>query len=578
MDEQQKHPETSRTPAPAQQPSGATGQSGSGGKRHRGRTIGLIVAALVVAGIVVWRWHPWGGAPAGGASTQSEGGGRHGRGGAGAFANQPQPVHVATATQGDMPVVLTALGTVTPLATVTVQTQLSGTLQTVAFQEGQMVRKDDLLAQIDPRPYQISLENAQGTLARDQALLQTARLDLKRYQTLLAQDSIASQQVDTQASLVQQYIGTVKSDQANIDTYKLDLIYARITAPVAGRVGLRQVDPGNYVTPNLTNGLVVITQLQPISVIFFILRPVATTLLMVAIMLVGIVAFSFLPLSALPEVDYPTIQVQTFYPGASPEVMTSSVTAPLERAVRPDAGPQPDESTSSAGASVITLQFSLDLARRRRAGGAGRDQRRRQPAAADLPAPPIYAKVNPADAPILTLALTSKTMPLTRWRTGDTRSRRRSRSSRRRPGQHQRRPAAGGAHPGQSASAGRLRPQHRRSAHHDRQRQRQHAEGQFRRRDARLHDQRQRPDQSADDYKNADRRLQERRAGAAQRRRHVVDGAENTKLGAWMNTTPAIILNVQRQPGANVIDVVDSIKALLPQLQAALPAAIDVRC
>ena len=268
MDEQQKHPETSRPPAPAQQPSAGNSQPGSGGQRHRGRTIGLIVAALVVAGIVVWRWHPWGGAPAGGASAQSEGGGRHGRGGAGAFASQPQPVHVATATQGDMPVVLTALGTVTPLATVTVQTRLSGTLQTVAFQEGQMVKKDDLLAQIDPRPYQISLENAQGALARDQALLQTARLDLKRYQTLLAQDSIASQQVDTQASLVQQYIGTVKSDQANIDTYKLDLIYAHITAPVAGRVGLRQVDPGNYVTPSLTNGLVVITQLQPISVIF----------------------------------------------------------------------------------------------------------------------------------------------------------------------------------------------------------------------------------------------------------------------------------------------------------------------
>jgi multidrug efflux system membrane fusion protein len=238
----------------------------SSGKRHRGRTIGLMVAALVVAGIVVWRWHPWG-APAGGASQQSEGSGRHGRGG-GAFGNQPQPVHVATATQGEMPVVLTALGTVTPLATVTVQTQLSGTLQTVAFQEGQMVKKGDLLAQIDPRPYQISLENAEGALARDQALLQTARLDLKRYQTLLAQDSIASQQVDTQASLVQQYIGTVKSDQANIDTYKLDLIYARITAPVSGRVGLRQVDPGNYVTPSLTNGIVVITQLQPISVIF----------------------------------------------------------------------------------------------------------------------------------------------------------------------------------------------------------------------------------------------------------------------------------------------------------------------
>jgi multidrug efflux system membrane fusion protein len=125
-----------------------------------------------------------------------------------------------------------------------------------------------VLAQIDPRPYEISLRNAEGTLVRDEALLATARLDLKRYQTLLAQDSIASQQVDTQASLVRQYEGTVKSDQANIDSFKLDLVYARITAPVSGRVGLRQVDPGNYVTSGLTNGIVVITQLDPISVIF----------------------------------------------------------------------------------------------------------------------------------------------------------------------------------------------------------------------------------------------------------------------------------------------------------------------
>jgi multidrug efflux system membrane fusion protein len=268
MDEQQKHSETSRTQAPGSQQPAGTQQAAGGGKRHRGRTIGLIVAALVVAGIVLVRWHPWGG-PAGGAQAPNGASGpRAGRGGPGGLANLPQPVHVATATQGEMPVVLTALGTVTPLATVTVQSQLSGTLQTVAFEEGQMVKKGDLLAQIDPRPYQISLENAEGALARDQALLQTARLDLKRYQTLLAQDSIASQQVDTQASLVRQYEGTVKSDQANIDTYKLDLIYARITAPVSGRVGLRQVDPGNYVTPSLTNGLVVITQLQPISVIF----------------------------------------------------------------------------------------------------------------------------------------------------------------------------------------------------------------------------------------------------------------------------------------------------------------------
>ncbi|MDR8999144.1 Multidrug resistance protein MdtA [Burkholderia multivorans] len=184
------------------------------------------------------------------------------------MANVPQPVQVAAATRGEMPVVLSALGTVTPLANVTVKTQLSGYLQSVAFKEGQIVKKGDLLAQIDPRPYQVALENAEGTLARDQALLATARLDLKRYRTLLSQDSIASQTVDTQASLVKQYEGTVKTDQAAVDSAKLNLTYARITAPASGRVGLRQVDPGNYVTPGDTNGIVVITQLQPMSVIF----------------------------------------------------------------------------------------------------------------------------------------------------------------------------------------------------------------------------------------------------------------------------------------------------------------------
>jgi membrane fusion protein, multidrug efflux system len=273
MDEKQKHPETTRpaTPATPTPASGGPARTPSGGpgevKSKRGRKTVLIVAALVVLGVVVWRWHPWGGA-GGAAGASGASSGRPGRGGAGGMANLAQPVHVATATQGEMPVVLTALGTVTPLANVTVLPQLSGVLQDVYFKEGQMVKKGDVLAQIDPRPYQISLDNAQGTLARDEALLQTARLDLKRYQTLLSQDSIASQQVDTQASLVRQYEGTVKSDKANIDTYKLDLVYARITAPVSGRVGLRQVDPGNYVTPSLANGLVVITQLQPISVIF----------------------------------------------------------------------------------------------------------------------------------------------------------------------------------------------------------------------------------------------------------------------------------------------------------------------
>nr|WP_260175359.1 MdtA/MuxA family multidrug efflux RND transporter periplasmic adaptor subunit [Paraburkholderia sp. WP4_3_2] len=240
-------------------------------RKSRGKLIAIAVV-LIVAAIVLLRWQPWSRSASGaaGASSAASGSsGRHaGRSGGGAFANQPQPVSVATAASGDMPIVITALGTVTPLADVTVRTQLSGTLQSVNFQEGQMVKQGDVLAQIDPRPYQISLANAEGQLARDQALLATARLDLKRYQTLLSQDSIASQQVDTQASLVKQYEGTVKSDQANIDTYKLDLTYARITAPVSGRVGLRQVDPGNYVTSGDTNGIVVLTQLQPISVIF----------------------------------------------------------------------------------------------------------------------------------------------------------------------------------------------------------------------------------------------------------------------------------------------------------------------
>ncbi|WP_174903040.1 MdtA/MuxA family multidrug efflux RND transporter periplasmic adaptor subunit [Burkholderia pseudomultivorans] len=259
MDNQQKPTPPSKDPVPPARPP------------RRKLIVGML--AVVVIGGLLW-WHPWSRTPAGkpaasGAASGGGGGGGHrGRGGPAAMANVPQPVQVAAATKGEMPIVLSALGTVTPLANVTVRTQLSGYLQSVAFQEGQIVKKGDVLAQIDPRPYQVALENAEGTLARDQALLATARLDLKRYQTLLSQDSIASQTVDTQASLVKQYEGTVKTDQAAIDSAKLNLTYARITAPVSGRVGLRQVDPGNYVTPGDTNGIVVITQLQPMSVIF----------------------------------------------------------------------------------------------------------------------------------------------------------------------------------------------------------------------------------------------------------------------------------------------------------------------
>jgi len=180
----------------------------------------------------------------------------------------PTPVGAAAVEKGDMPVTLSGLGTVTPLAMVTIRTQINGQLIEVAFKEGQMVNKGDFLAQIDPRPYQVALEQAQGQLAKDQALLKNSELDLTRYRTLVAQNSIARQTADTQVAVVQQNRGTVQADQAQVDTQKLNLTYCRIVAPVGGRVGLRQVDPGNYVQTSDANGIVVITQLQPISVIF----------------------------------------------------------------------------------------------------------------------------------------------------------------------------------------------------------------------------------------------------------------------------------------------------------------------
>jgi multidrug efflux system membrane fusion protein len=180
----------------------------------------------------------------------------------------PQPVGAATIDKGDIRIVLNELGTVTPLATVTVKTQINGQLVDVGFKEGQMVRKGDFLAQIDPRPYQVALGQAQGQLAHDQGLLAQAQTNLRRYQTLGRQDSIAQQQVDDQRFLVAQYTGSVQSDQAQVDSARLNLTYCHIIAPVDGQVGLRQVDPGNYVQTSDTNGVVVITQMQPISVIF----------------------------------------------------------------------------------------------------------------------------------------------------------------------------------------------------------------------------------------------------------------------------------------------------------------------
>src|SRR5579862_337046 len=188
---------------------------------------------------------------------------------AGRFAGGgPMPVVGAQAHAGDMPITLIGLGTVTPLATVTVQSQISGQIVRIAFKEGQTVKAGDPLVQIDPRPYQVALEQAEGALARDRALLANARIDLARYQTLWSQDSIAEQQLATQKSLVAQDEGNVKTDQGQIDAARLNLTYCHIVSPIGGRVGLQQVNVGNYVTPSEPNGLVVITQMQPITVVF----------------------------------------------------------------------------------------------------------------------------------------------------------------------------------------------------------------------------------------------------------------------------------------------------------------------
>src|SRR5437762_4142208 len=311
----------------------------------------------------------------------------------------------------------------------------------------------------------------------------------------------------------------------------------------------------------------------------FIMRPVATTLLMIAIMLSGMLAFRFLPVAALPEVDYPTIQVQTFYPGASPDVMTSSITAPLEVQFGQMPNLNQMSSVSSAGASVITLQFglsiSLDVAEQEvqaAINAAG------NLLPSDLPAPPIYAKVNPADAPILTMGLTSKTMPLTQVE--EIIDARLAQKISQLPGVGLV-SISGGQRP-----AVRIRADIRKLAAYglniddlrttlanaNVNTPKGHFDGGMRAYTINANDQ----IRNAGDYKSL---IVAYKNGSPVRLGDVgdvVDGAQNEKLGAWMNETPAIILNIQRQPGANVISVVEGIKALLPQLQATLPAAIDL--
>ena len=189
------------------------------------------------------------------------------------------PVMAAAARTRDVGVYLYGLGSVTPLNTVTLRTRVDGELISVRFQEGQIVSRGELLAEIDPRPFQAQLTQFEGQLERDQALLDNARLDLKRFQVLVTTDAVPRQQLDTQVSLVHQLEGTVKNDQGQIDATKVQLVYCRITSPISGRVGLRLVDAGNIVHATDTGGLVIITQLQPITVIFTIAEDSIPTVL-----------------------------------------------------------------------------------------------------------------------------------------------------------------------------------------------------------------------------------------------------------------------------------------------------------
>src|SRR6266849_3013043 len=221
-------------------------------KSKTGRRLGLL---LLVVGAAAVGWWVYGRQPTPPPARQN------------AF-TATMPVVAAPAVTGDIDITLNGLGTVTSLAIVNIKSQISGQLVRVAYQEGQMINKGDLVAEIDSRPYELALSQAHGALERDQALLQAAELDLKRYQDLAKTNAIPRQQLDTQVSLVAQDKGLVISDKAQIDTQKLNIAYCHIVSPVTGRAGLRLVDPGNYVTANDASGIVVITQLQPISVIF----------------------------------------------------------------------------------------------------------------------------------------------------------------------------------------------------------------------------------------------------------------------------------------------------------------------
>ena len=253
------------------QPATPPATSGAPPRRmsKRGRWIGSLVAIVGLALLGGSAWYLTHPPKAASATAAAGSGGPGGPGGAGRF-GAASTVGIATAKNADIPVLIEALGTVTPVANVTVRPQVSGVLTQVLFKEGQMVRKGDLLATIAPESFQLALSQAQGARTRDEAQLEAARVTLARFRTLLAQDSIARQDVDTQAALVKQLEGTVAIDRGNEGTARLSLGFARITAPVGGRVGLRPLDAGNYIAAGDANGVAVITQVAPIDVAFSI--------------------------------------------------------------------------------------------------------------------------------------------------------------------------------------------------------------------------------------------------------------------------------------------------------------------
>src|SRR5450830_1058675 len=237
-------------------------------RRSRAGLVGLLILLLGLGAGGAWYWKKQGAtAPEGAAEGGAPGGPGAGarRFGAG---NRPQPVSARAAKRQDLRVSVNAIGTITALNTATVRARVDGELRRILFREGQQVKAGDLLAEIDPRAYEVTLAQMQGQLQRDAAQLKNAELDLARYRDLLAKDSIAKQQVDTQDALVGQLKGTVLSDQAQVDNARLQLSYTRVTAPISGRLGLRQVDLGNIVHASDTTGLVTITQTQPIAVVF----------------------------------------------------------------------------------------------------------------------------------------------------------------------------------------------------------------------------------------------------------------------------------------------------------------------